>query len=56
MVIMIVVVVWVVIIYIKKEWNLCKFCFLIHTPKKKSQYIIVGSLLVLPTYPTNYFF
>ena len=44
----------VVMMYIKKEWNLHWFCFLIHTLTKKSWYVIAGSLLVLPILSTNY--
>jgi len=43
-------------IYREKEWNLCWFCSLIHILKKKSQYVIAGPLLVLPTCPTDYFY
>ena len=35
--------------------ELCWFHFPIYTLKKKSQYVIAGSFLVLPTRPTNYF-
>jgi len=43
-------------IYREKGWNLCWFCSLIHILKKKSQYVIAGPLLVLPTCPTDYFY
>ena len=55
-VMMMMVVVLVVLIYIEEEQNLCWFRFPICIPKKKSQYVIAGPLLVLPTCPTDYFF
>jgi len=54
MVIMIAMVVWIKMMYIEKEQNLCWFCFPTYTPKKKSQYVIVGPLLVLPICSTYY--
>ena len=42
--------------YIKEKQNLCWFHFLIRTLKKKSQYVIANSFLILPTHSTYYFF
>ena len=53
---MMVVVMWVVMMYIKEEQNLCWLCFSIRTLKAKSQYVIADPLLVLPTCSTDYFF
>jgi len=48
-------VVWVVMMYIEEEQNLYWFYFPIHTLKMKSRYVIADSLLILPTYSTDYF-
>ena len=50
------VVVWAEMMYIEEKQNLCWFCFLIRTLKKKSQYVIADPLLILPTHSTYYFF
>jgi len=56
MVMIMVVILLAVITYIGEEWNLCWFCSLIHILRKKSQYVIAGPLLVLPTYSTDCFY
>ena len=47
--------VWIVMTYRGKGQNPCWFHSLIHILKKKSQYVIASSLLVLPICSTDYF-
>jgi len=55
-VIIVVVVVLVVMMCIEEEQNLYWFCSLIRILRKKSWYVIAGSLFILPIYSTDYFY
>jgi len=55
LVMMIEVVMWVVMMCKEEGQNLCWFHFLLCILKKKSWYVVAGSLPILPTCPTDCF-